>query len=163
MDERQPQRPLVEASRVFERLSEFPLRAFEAGDVVLHEGNATNRLLVLQNGTVDVVKDDVLLARVSQQGAVFGDMAVILGQAHTADVLASTPSSFFVIEDARRVLESDADLGRYLLVELAKRLDDINRLLIDARAALIEAESRHGHLHEVILRIGRALNLGARS
>ena len=153
---------IVETKEVLERLSEFPISMYEPGDVVIHEDSATNRLLVLQRGVVDVVKQDVLLARIDEPGAVFGDMAFILGRPHTAHVLASTSSSFYVIKDAGTLLDAEPQVGRYLMVELAKRLDAVNRLLIDARSAYLEADKRHGVLDDMFAKIGRALHIGAR-
>ena len=81
---------IVEPAQVLEKLSGFPLRAFERGDVILSEGSDTHRLLFLNRGAVDVVKDEVQLTRVTEPGAVFGDMSVLLGQPHSADVLAAS-------------------------------------------------------------------------
>ena len=65
---------IVEPSQVLDKLSGFPLRAFERGDIVLSAGSDTHRLLFLNRGVVDVVKDEVQLSRVDEPGAVFGDM-----------------------------------------------------------------------------------------
>jgi Cyclic nucleotide-binding domain len=87
--------PMVDLEAVFERLSAFPILVFEQGDMVLAEGSATGRLLFLIQGAVDVVKDQWQIARVVEPGAVFGDMAALRGQPHSANVIAVQPSSFF--------------------------------------------------------------------
>jgi CRP/FNR family cyclic AMP-dependent transcriptional regulator len=152
--------PMMEPSRVLEKLSAFPIRVYEAGDVVIHESSTTERLWVLQHGVVDVVKDDVPLARVEEPGAVFGEMALILGRAHTANVLAVASSSFFVVDGAQAYLEAEPEMARYVLRVLAGRLDAANRFLIDARTAYLEAGQRHGVLDEMFSKIGRALHIG---
>jgi len=153
--------PIMELKGVLAKLSAFPILVYEAGDVVLHESSTTQRLLFLQHGVVDVVKDDVPLARVSEPGAVFGDMALILGRSHTANVLAVEPSSFFIIEDAKAFLDAEPEVARYLMVLLAERLDAVNHLLIDARRVYLHAGQRHGVLDEMFTRIGRALRISA--
>ena len=95
--------PMVDLEAVFERLSAFPILVFEQGDVVLAEGSATGRLLFLIQGAVDVVKDQWQIAHVVEPGAVFGDMAALRGQPHSADVIAVQPSSFFVDRQRRDV------------------------------------------------------------
>lgn len=158
----QPDAPIIRLSGVLERFSAFPIRAYEEGDVVLHERSATNRLLVLRQGVVDVVKDNVQLTQVSEPGAVFGDMGFILGRPHTADVVAAAPSSFFLIEDALALLDADPNVARYLMVVLATRLDAVNQLLIEARSEDLDPDQRPGVLEDVFARIGRALNISTR-
>lgn len=151
---------IMEPGQVLERLSAFPILVYESGDVVIHDRSTTERLWFLQHGEVDVVKDDVPLARVDEPGAVFGDMALILGRAHTANVLAVTPSSFFVVDHAEAFMEAEPEMARYVMGVLARRLDAVNRLLIDARTAYLEAGQRHGVLDDMFARIGRALHIG---
>ena len=111
---------IVEPSQVLEKVSGFPLRAFERGDIVLSEGSDTHRLLFLNRGVVDVVKDEVQLTRVSEPGAVFGDMSVLLGLPHTADVLAVEPSSFYIVDHAEGFLRQEPLVALYVATVLAR-------------------------------------------
>lgn len=153
---------LIDFGQIQAKLADFPIVVYEAGDVVLHESSSTNRILILQRGTVEIVKDDVQLARISEPGAVFGEMGFILGRPHTANVYAVGPSSFFVIKEFAAFLQAEPDMARYLMVVMAERLDAVNHLLIDARAIYQEAQQQHGMLDEVFARIGRALHFSAR-
>jgi CRP-like cAMP-binding protein len=45
----------------------------------------TGGLLFLKSGAVEVIKDGVQIASVSAPGAVFGELAVLLDQPHTAE------------------------------------------------------------------------------
>jgi CRP-like cAMP-binding protein len=64
------------------------------------EGTKTGRLLFLIRGAVDVVKDGWHIARIDKPGAVFGDMAALRDQPHSADVVVFQTSTFFVVKDA---------------------------------------------------------------
>src|SRR6188472_3114835 len=86
------------------KLAGLPIRVFERGDVVLAQGSMTGRLLFLKQGVVDIVMEEVFLTRVTEPGAVFGDVALLLQQPHTADVLAVESSSFYVVEEAEAFL-----------------------------------------------------------
>ena len=108
--------PMVDLEAVFERLSAFPILVFEQGDVVLAEGSTTGRLLFLIQGAVDVVKDQWQIAHVVEPGAVFGDMAALRGQPHSADVIAAQPSSFFVIDNAATFLKNEPLIALYVAV-----------------------------------------------
>ena len=149
---------IVEPSQVLEKVSGFPLRAFERGDVVLSEGSDTHRLLFLNRGTVDVVKDEVQLTRISEPGAVFGDMSVLLGQPHSADVLAAAPSSFYIVDHAEGFLRQEPVVALYVATVLARRLDEVNRHLIEVWGRPSEAEQRRG-LVETLRKIGGALQI----
>jgi CRP/FNR family transcriptional regulator, cyclic AMP receptor protein len=153
--------PMVDLEAVFERLSAFPILVFERGDVVLAEGSATGRLLFLIQGVVDVVKDQWQIARVVEPGAVFGDMAALRGQPHSADVIAVQPSSFFVIDNAATFLRNEPLIALYVAVIQSARLDAVNRHLIDAKRLLTATGQQDPMFNAVLDRIGSALHARA--
>jgi CRP/FNR family cyclic AMP-dependent transcriptional regulator len=153
--------PMVDLEAVFERLSAFPILVFEQGDMVLAEGSATGRLLFLIQGAVDVVKDQWQIARVVEPGAVFGDMAALRGQPHSANVIAVQPSSFFVIDHAATFLRTEPLIALYVAVIQSGRLDAVNRHLIDARRQLIASGQQDTMFSAVLDRIGSALHARA--
>jgi CRP-like cAMP-binding protein len=149
---------IVEPSQVLEKVSGFPLRSFERGDVVLSEGSDTHRLLFLNRGIVDVVKDEVQLTRISEPGAVFGDMSVLLGQPHSADVLAVAPSSFYIVDHAEGFLRQEPLVALYVATVLARRLDEVNRHLIEVWGRPSEVEQRRGFV-DTLRKIAGALQI----
>ena len=151
---------IVEPSQVLEKVSSFPLRAFERGDIVLSEGSDTHRMLFLNRGAVDVVKDEVQLTRVTEPGAVFGDMSVLLGQPHSADVLAVEPSSFYIVDQAEDFLRQEPLVALYVATVLARRLDEVNRHLIQAWGRSAEPEQRRRFFTETLRKMAGALQLG---
>jgi CRP/FNR family transcriptional regulator, cyclic AMP receptor protein len=153
--------PMVDLEAVFERLSAFPILAFEPGDVVLAEGSTTGRLLFLIQGAVDVVKDQWQIAHVVEPGAVFGDMAALRGQPHSAEVIATQPSSFFVIDNAATFLKNEPLIALYVAVIQSGRLDAVNRHLIDARRQLVATGQQNSMFNAVLDRIGSALHARA--
>lgn len=148
---------ILEQSRVLEQLCEFPILVFEEGDVVLAAGSATGRLLFLRRGAVEVVKDEVCITRITEPGAVFGEIALLLGQPHSADVLAVAPSSFYVVEGAAAFLKTDPLVGLYVAMVLAGRLDAVNRHLLEARTRIAAASEEQSFFVEMLDRIGRTL------
>jgi CRP/FNR family cyclic AMP-dependent transcriptional regulator len=79
-------------------------RNVPAGTLVLHEGGRSGHLFVLIEGRLDVVKSDTIVASVSEQGAVFGEMSVLLDKPHTATVRAAADSIVYEINDAASFL-----------------------------------------------------------
>jgi CRP/FNR family cyclic AMP-dependent transcriptional regulator len=152
--------PIIDPGAVRDRLTAYPIAAFGEGELILRQGTVTERLLLLSEGAVDIVRDEVTLARVAEPGAVLGDMAVILGRPHSADVWASAPSRCHVIEDAAKVLKAEPDLALYVMTVLASRLDAVNGRLIEARARLGDAGPQRGFLAETLDQLGRAMRIG---
>jgi CRP/FNR family transcriptional regulator, cyclic AMP receptor protein len=144
---------------IMEKLAGFPILMFERGDVVLAQGSATGRLLFLKQGTVDIVMEEVFLTRVMEPGAVFGDVALLLDQGHTADVLAVQSASFYVVEDAETFLRSEPLAALYVATVLAGRLNAVNHLLVEARNRAAEAGARRGFVMDLVERMGRALQI----
>jgi len=152
---------IMQPEEILARLADYPIRVFEAGDVVLPEGAATGRLLFLKHGTVDILVEDVLVTRVSEPAAVFGEMAFLLGEAHTAAVLAASSSSFHVVEDPEDFLSSEPRVALYISLILARRLNAVNHLLVEARHRETQAEQRRGRLGELLERMAHAMHLRA--
>jgi hypothetical protein len=148
---------IVDLEAVFERLSAFPIRTFEKGDIVLADGSTTGQLLFLIQGAVDVVKAEWHIARVTEPGAVFGDMAALRGQPHAADVLAVESSSFFVVRDAVAFLRSEPLVALYVAAVQSGRLDAGNRHLIAARCEIAGKGRQHRTCLAALDRIGVAL------
>jgi CRP/FNR family transcriptional regulator, cyclic AMP receptor protein len=150
---------VMEPQEILDKLAHRPLRVFEAGDVVLSSGSRTGRLLFLERGAVDVVVDDVEVARISEPGAVFGEVALLLDEPHLADVRAVQSSSFHVVEDGEAFLDAEPEVLRYISNVLARRLDTVNHLLIEGKRRSAEAEPRGGFFAEMYQRISRALQI----
>ena len=81
-----------------ERLKSVPTRAYAAGETVIAAGTTTGKLFFLCSGELSVVRDGVTITRIREPGAVFGEMSLLLGGPHTADVLATAPSVCHVVE-----------------------------------------------------------------
>jgi CRP-like cAMP-binding protein len=132
---------LVSQDAFRQRLEQVPVVSYQPGETVIAEGSATGRLLVLRSGSVEVVKEGVPIARVSSPGAVLGEIAVLLDQAHSADVRTLEPSEFHVA-DARTMLASDPAVALHVAAILARRLDAANRALVEIKRQLLAGEPR---------------------
>jgi CRP/FNR family cyclic AMP-dependent transcriptional regulator len=150
--------PMVDLESVFERLSGFPIRIFEEGELVLPQGGRTGQLLFLLQGAIDVVKDGWHIARIAKPGAVFGDMAVLRDQPHSADVVAIERSSLFVVSDAAAFLRTEPLIALYVAVVQSGRLDAANRSVIAARSQLVANGKQDPGFVAMLDEIGAALH-----
>ncbi|MES2661043.1 MAG: cyclic nucleotide-binding domain-containing protein [Verrucomicrobiota bacterium] len=136
-------------SPLLEFVDSHASREFAEGDVVIEQGEWTGELLVLVSGRVEILRDDVRLAKASEPGVVFGEMSVLLGGAATATVRALAPSVFSVIEKPREFLMEHPAVSLYVAELLAKRLDALNKYLIDVKRQY-EGHDHIGMVDEVL-------------
>jgi CRP/FNR family transcriptional regulator, cyclic AMP receptor protein len=115
-------------------IAALPLKIYQAGETVLAAGYTTGQLLILRKGLVAVAKEGVEIARVTDPGAVFGEISALLDQPHSADVSALTTSQFHVA-DAAALLQDPAVL-LYVAAILARRLDGANQALVELKSEI---------------------------
>lgn len=124
-------------------------RHFAAGAVVIDQGELTGELLVLVSGSVEILRDNVRVAKASETGVVFGEMSALLGGPATATVRALEPAVFAVIGEPRAFLIAHPEASLYVAELLARRLDSLNRYLIDVKRQY-EGHDHLGMVDEVL-------------
>jgi CRP-like cAMP-binding protein len=134
--------PLIpDDSAFWRKLATFPLATYQAGETVLSAASTTGRLLILKEGAVAVLKEGIEIAKVTEPGAVFGELSVLLNQPHTAEVRALEASQFHVADGAA-TLRIDPIALLYVATVLARRLDSANRALLDLKRQVQSGEPR---------------------
>jgi CRP/FNR family cyclic AMP-dependent transcriptional regulator len=151
--------PILDPRAVLQKMSSLPVEAYQAGEMVLARGSTTGKLLVMIEGVVEVVRDGMRIAEIAEPGAVFGELALLLNQPHTADVRARAPSTFYVA-DGEAVLRVDPTATLYVAVVLAQRLTTVNRHLVDVRARMAKTDQPRRLFEETLDQIGRTLRYG---
>ena len=136
-------------SSILESLQGHEVRRFASGDVVVRQGETTGRLLFLIEGAVEVLKDDVPVARTAEPGVVFGEMAAMLGGAHTATVRATSACAFYLVENPREFLKASPLVCLHVCELLARRLDALNKYLVDVKHQF-EGHDHIGMVDEVL-------------
>jgi formylglycine-generating enzyme required for sulfatase activity/CRP-like cAMP-binding protein len=157
--------PLIpDPDLIEEALAALPVTEFQAGEVVLLAGSRSEQLLFLKKGTVAVVKDGIEIARVTQSGAVLGELSVLLNQPHSADVRAAEASQFYVASPY--ILAREPLVLFYVAEILARRLNATNQVLVELKTQL-KAGQRGAVVEKTIEKIegllGGVLRLPAES
>jgi CRP/FNR family cyclic AMP-dependent transcriptional regulator len=149
--------PLIPDADAFRNsLAALPVSTFQPGEIVLAAGSTTGRLFILRQGAVEIVKDGTQIARVSESGAVFGELAVLLGKPHTADVRAVERSEFNVADAATLLSENPTGL-LYVATILARRLDGANTALLDVKRQ-IETGKPHAVIAKSVANVEELLS-----
>ncbi|MCW5891159.1 MAG: cyclic nucleotide-binding domain-containing protein [bacterium] len=134
---------------ILDHCRDLPERRLAAGETFIHEGKRSGLVWVLVEGTVDVLKGNVRVGTITEQGAVFGEVAVLLDVAHTASVRTRTPARFRVVEDTSvflRVPDVTLEVSRLL----AKRLQMVTSYLADLKGQFGGQDDHLGMVDEVL-------------
>ena len=136
---------LIPESTAFQNsLGGLAVVTYQPGEMVIADGSKTGRLLILKKGTVTIEKEGTEIAKVTEPGAVFGELSVLLDQPHAADVRALESSQFHVA-NAATLLEHNPMAVLYVATVLARRLEGANHALIQLKSQL-----KTGEPHDVV-------------
>ncbi len=124
----------------------------ETGEILLREGESSERMYVLQSGTLEVLRrlDDGTQAVIGEmhEGQLAGEISLLEGKPHSATLRAIEPCS--LLEVGREVLDGfDPDRStplEYLLVEVARSLSSHLR---NSRDGAVDAVRRELELSRV--------------
>jgi CRP-like cAMP-binding protein len=131
-------------------LKTLPLVACAAREVLITEGQPLQGIYFLESGEVEVVKGTTLIAEIFDAGAVFGEMSYLLGVPPTATVRALTPSTFRHVAQPAEFLRQHPEMALYMAGILARRLDSLNRYLIDIKHQFVDRADHLGIIDEVL-------------
>ena len=92
--------------------------AVSTGKRLVHEGDYSYDLIVIQTGTADVLKGGEVIGSLGA-GDVFGEMGMLSGGLRTADVVATSPMSLITLSkwDLRRISAEVSDQLQSLVEE----------------------------------------------
>jgi CRP/FNR family transcriptional regulator, cyclic AMP receptor protein len=128
----------------------LPETTFSPGEVLLAEGGKDRILYILIEGEIEVLKGDFQINTVSEPGAIFGEMSVLLDIPHTATVKTLAPSRVYMVERAGEFLQSHMDITYQLARLLAQRLHGITTYLVDLKNQFEDQKDHLGMVDEVL-------------
>lgn len=111
----------------------YPTLTLEEGEVLIEAGEARGELFILVSGTLKVKRDGVEIARISEPGALIGEMSVLLGIDHSATVTAMGEVTVRHIEDGLRWLENSTVAALHVATMACQRLDATSAMLVELR------------------------------
>jgi CRP/FNR family transcriptional regulator, cyclic AMP receptor protein len=131
-------------------LQTLPAVTCAPGEALINEGRPVAGLYFLETGEVEVLKGGVVIAEVYDAGAVFGDMAYLLASAPTATVKALTTATFRHVADPAMFFQLHPGFALHLAEILARRLDSLNRYLVDIKHQFQDRSDHLGMIDEVL-------------
>jgi CRP/FNR family cyclic AMP-dependent transcriptional regulator len=131
-------------------LKHLPAVACAPGEIVITEGQPLAGLYFLESGEVEVLKEGELIAEVYEPGAVFGDMAFLLGTTPTATVKALTAAVFRHVADPAAFFATTPGVALHTATILARRLDSLNHYLVDIKHQFRDRADHLGMIDEML-------------
>lgn len=121
----------------------YETREYEVNDTILQEGELGKGFCILEEGVVEVIRDNKILNEIDQKGAIFGELSEILMYKRGASVRAKTKTKVkyfdnkleqLVAENPKFAVKMIRNLGRrlYHMNQLAIEGNTKNDILIDA-------------------------------
>ena len=126
----------------------YPVLSLRPGDRLIEEGEAKGEMFVLVHGQLKVERDGVEIARLIEPGTLVGEMSVLLGNDHSANVTAVTEAEVRHIEDGWRWLEASPIAALHIATLACQRLDRTSAMLVELRK-----EAREGREHGFLERL----------
>ncbi|MCD8481459.1 MAG: cyclic nucleotide-binding domain-containing protein [Verrucomicrobia bacterium] len=105
----------------------------QAGQVVIGQGEPGVGLFILQSGTLEIYKDEILLSIMMHPGTIFGEMCDILSRPRSCTVRAKTPSKVTHVQadSIDELVEQRPELATKIIRTLAGRLERTTQKLVD--------------------------------
>jgi len=135
---------------ILELCNSVPVRVFEPGTALLAEGQKSGLLYILLDGEVEIVKGDFQLNIVSDPGAIFGEMSVLLDLPHMATVRALSVCRAHEVRDGNEFLRAHPEIAHHLAQVLARRLHGVSTYLVDLKQQFASHENHLGMVDEVL-------------
>ena len=123
----------------------YEIREYQENETILHEGELGRGFCILEEGVVEIIRDNMVLNEISHKGAIFGELSEILMYKRGATVRAKTATKIkyfenkldtLVAENPKFAVKMIRNLGRrlYHMNKLAIEGNTKNDFLIDANA-----------------------------
>ncbi|MDJ0858037.1 MAG: cyclic nucleotide-binding domain-containing protein [Dinoroseobacter sp.] len=137
-------------SSVLAACAALPELSFEPGTPLISEGKPVSRLFILVSGRVSVRKGDKEVARISDEGAIFGEMSALLDIPASASVIALDDVRALCAEDGAALIEANHQLAIHTARTLAKRLYHATAYLADCKTQFADRSDHFGIMDQIL-------------
>jgi CRP-like cAMP-binding protein len=135
---------------ILELCKDLPVASFEEAEVILREGNPGGKLYLMIEGSVEISKREIPIVTVSQPGAVFGEMSLVLEQPITATVRSLKTCRFYVADGGLFILHERPELVVHVCRLLAVRLNCLNGYLANLKEQFADQQHHLALIDEMV-------------
>ncbi len=134
------------------------IKRYQTGETIVSEGGLCKQLFVLLRGKVEVLREGVRIATISQKGSYVGEISAVLGCPCTATVRAVEPTEMMYIDRVTEYLEANPQAAYVLAQTLARRIMDMNSKFVTLERLLRELVTSEPSDEAVLERVREALS-----
>ena len=110
----------------------YETREYEANDTILKEGELGRGFCILDEGVVEVIRDNKILNEINQKGAIFGELSEILMYKRGATVRAKTKTKIKYFDNKlEKLVAENPKFAVKMIRNLGRRLYHMNQLAIE--------------------------------
>ncbi|HOJ37177.1 MAG TPA: cyclic nucleotide-binding domain-containing protein [Ignavibacteriales bacterium] len=98
-------------------------KTFNRGTIIAREGDESKEIFILISGRIAVYKKLLKVAEIVEQGAVFGEISLLLGGKRNNSLIAAEDNTeVFILSTSLDNIVKDQQLCKKLIYDLASRL-----------------------------------------
>ena len=120
------------------------------GEAIIREGDRSRTMFVLVDGVLEVRRRDRAVVRITDPGAIVGELGLLLDIPASADVIACGTCTVRRWDDAEATFNDDPAFARHLATLLAQRLWQISTYLSDLQDQYADREDTLGLMPGVL-------------
>ena len=110
----------------------YETREYKENETILREGELGQGFCILEEGVVQIIRDDKILNEIDQKGAIFGELSEILMYKRGATVRAKTATKIKYFENKLETLVAEnPKFAVKMIRNLGRRLYHMNKLAIE--------------------------------
>jgi CheY-like chemotaxis protein len=110
----------------------FETKEYLADEIILAEGELGKGFCILEDGVVEVIRNDLILNEINQKGAIFGELSEILMYKRGASVRAKTKARVkHYMDDLETLVEQNPKFALKLIRNLGRRLYHMNNIAVE--------------------------------
>jgi CRP/FNR family cyclic AMP-dependent transcriptional regulator len=128
----------------------LPRHRVAAGETLIEEGVRTDRLYVLEEGGLEIVRGGIRVVEVREPGAFVGEISALLGTPPTASVIAVEDSVLLVVDHASAAVAGNAALTHAVARLLARRLQAVTSYLVDLKRQYADTDTHLALMDQVL-------------
>src|SRR3569623_1041856 len=127
-----------------------PTRNLASGEDLITEGARGGELYVLESGKRGGERGGAVIARLTEPGALVGEMSVFTGSPNSATVKADGPAIVRVVADAMRYITKQPEIAVHIAGVLAQRLAATSAVLAALRNDGETTAAEHSRLGRLV-------------
>jgi CheY-like chemotaxis protein len=110
----------------------FETKEYLEDEIILSEGELGKGFCILEDGVVEIIRDDLILNEINQKGAIFGELSEILMYKRGASVRAKTNARVkHYMDDLETLVEQNPKFALKLIRNLGRRLYHMNKIAVE--------------------------------